>query len=287
MRYVIDGNKILIYDTSEFCPKHILECGQVFRYLNSGSGYKIFSKNLFCSLIYVDGYATIETVDTDYFVKYFDLNRDYGEIKRRLLGFPCMQEAIGYGYGVRILNQDPTEMIISFIISANNNIPRIQGIIERMCRTSGEPIGGEGFAFPTLDDLRKRDREYFASIGAGYRADYLVKSVDALANGFACDIGSLDTARARKKLMELTGVGRKVADCILLFGYHREDVFPVDTWIEKVYARLFGESNAAPARKADELAEYFGDLSGYAQQYLFYHARETYKNKTILSEERK
>ena len=287
MRYVIDGNKILIYDTSEFCPKHILECGQVFRYLNSGSGYKIFSKNLFCSLIYVDGYATIETVDTDYFVKYFDLNRDYGEIKRRLLGFPCMQEAIGYGYGVRILNQDPTEMIISFIISANNNIPRIQGIIERMCRTSGEPIGGEGFAFPTLDDLRKRDREYFASIGAGYRADYLVKSVDALANGFACDIGSLDTARARKKLMELTGVGRKVADCILLFGYHREDVFPVDTWIEKVYARLFGESNAAPARKAYELAEYFGDLSGYAQQYLFYHARETYKNKTILSEERK
>ncbi len=287
MRYVIDGNKILIYDTSEFCPKHILECGQVFRYLNSGSGYKIFSKNLFCSLIYVDGYATIETVDTDYFVKYFDLNRDYGEIKRHLLGFPCMQEAIGYGYGVRILNQDPTEMIISFIISANNNIPRIQGIIERMCRTSGEPIGGEGFAFPTLDDLRKRDREYFASIGAGYRADYLVKSVDALANGFACDIGSLDTARARKKLMELTGVGRKVADCILLFGYHREDVFPVDTWIEKVYARLFGESNAAPARKADELAEYFGDLSGYAQQYLFYHARETYKNKTILSEERK
>ena len=238
-------------------------------------------------MIYVDGYATIETVDTDYFVKYFDLNRDYGEIKRRLLGFPCMQEAIGYGYGVRILNQDPTEMIISFIISANNNIPRIQGIIERMCRTSGEPIGGEGFAFPTLDDLRKRDREYFASIGAGYRADYLVKSVDALANGFACDIGSLDTARARKKLMELTGVGRKVADCILLFGYHREDVFPVDTWIEKVYARLFGESNAAPARKADELAEYFGDLSGYAQQYLFYHARETYKNKTILSEERK
>ena len=287
MRYVIDGNKILINDTSEFCPKHILECGQVFRYLNSSSGYKIFSKNLFCSLIYVDGYATIETVDTDYFVKYFDLNRDYGEIKRRLLGFPCMQEAIGYGYGVRILNQDPTEMIISFIISANNNIPRIQGIIERMCRTSGEPIGGEGFAFPTLDDLRKRDREYFASIGAGYRADYLVKSVDALANGFACDIGSLDTARARKKLMELTGVGRKVADCILLFGYHREDVFPVDTWIEKVYARLFGESNAAPARKADELAEYFGDLSGYAQQYLFYHARETYKNKTILSEERK
>ncbi len=279
MRYVIDGNKILINDTSEFCPKHILECGQVFRYLNSSSGYKIFSKNLFCSLIYVDGYATIETVDTDYFVKYFDLNRDYGEIKRRLLGFPCMKEAIGYGYGVRILNQDPTEMVISFIISANNNIPRIQGIIERMCRTSGAPIGEEGFAFPTLEDLSRRDREYFTSIGAGYRADYLVKSVDALYHGFADDVEGLDTPSARKKLMQLTGVGRKVADCILLFGYHREDVFPVDTWIEKVYLRLFGESSATPARKADELAEYFGDLSGYAQQYLFYHARETYNIK--------
>lgn len=230
-------------------------------------------------MIYVDGYATIETVDTDYFVKYFDLNRDYGEIKRRLLGFPCMKEAIGYGYGVRILNQDPTEMIISFIISANNNIPRIQGIIERMCRTSGVPIGEEGFAFPTLEDLSRRDREYFTSIGAGYRADYLVKSVDALYHGFADDVEGLDTPSARKKLMQLTGVGRKVADCILLFGYHREDVFPVDTWIEKVYLRLFGESRASPARKADELAEYFGDLSGYAQQYLFYHARETYNIK--------
>lgn len=279
MQYVIDGNKILIKDTSEFCPKHILECGQLFRYLNSSSGYKIFSKNLFCSLIYVDGYATIETVDTDYFVKYFDLNRDYGEIKRRLLGFPCMREAIGYGYGVRILNQDPTEMIISFIISANNNIPRIQGIIERMCMTSGAPIGDEGYAFPTLEDLSRRDREYFTSIGAGYRADYLVKSVDALYHGFADDVEGLDTPSARKKLMQLTGVGRKVADCILLFGYHREDVFPVDTWIEKVYSRLFGESSATPTRKADELAEYFGDLSGYAQQYLFYHARETYNKK--------
>lgn len=274
MEYEISSGKILIKDTSEFYPKHILECGQVFRYLNSDSGYKIFSKKLFCGLIYANGYVTIDSTDTDYFAKYFDLDRDYGDIKRRLSGYPLMTEAIGYGYGVRILNQDPAEMILSFIISANNNIPRIKGIIERLCRAAGDDIGGGEYAFPDISALSGLNREFYRSLGTGYRADYLVKTVGALNEGFDTDLKNVPLAEARKRLMSLSGVGRKVADCILLFGYHRTEVFPVDTWIEKVYEKMFGISGKSTVYIADKLSEYYGDLAGYAQQYLYYYARE-------------
>ncbi len=274
MKYEISCGKILISDTSEFSPKHILECGQVFRYLNSISGYKIFSKKSFCSLIYANGYVTIDSTDTDYFVRYFDLERDYGDIKRRLSGYPLMTEAIGYGGGVRILNQDPREMIISFIISANNNIPRIKGIIERLCAARGERLADGGYAFPDIGALKGLDRDFYAALGAGYRADYLVKTVDALNSGFDPELDGLPLAEARKRLMSLSGVGRKVADCILLFGYHRSEVFPVDTWIEKVYRRIFSDEGRSAVYIADKMSEYYGDLAGYAQQYLYYYARE-------------
>ncbi len=274
MLYEKQDNGILIKDTSEFVPKHILECGQVFRYLNSNLGYKIFSKKSFCSLIYVGTYATIETTEVDYYSNYFDLDRDYSSIKRELSGFRGMQEALAFGNGIRILNQDPEETLLGFIISANNNIPRIQGIIERLARTSGSRVDGtDGYSFPTAEELKGRNRDYYASLGAGYRADYLVKTVDALNHGFSLDLSGMSTPVARKHLMSLTGVGRKVADCILLFGYHREDVFPVDVWVERIYDDMFGISALSAPKKADNLSAYFGNLSGYAQQYLFYYYR--------------
>ncbi len=273
MLYEKTHDKILIKDTSEFVPKHILECGQVFRYLNSNLSYKIFSKKSFCGLIYIGTYATIETAEVDYFINYFDLARDYTSIKRRLAEFPGMQKALDFGHGIRILNQDPQETVLEFIISANNNIPRIQGIIERIARTSGEPLPGGGYSFPTAEELKGRNKDYYVSLGAGYRAEYLVKTVDALNNGFSLDLEGMSTPDARKHLMRLTGVGRKVADCILLFGYHREDVFPVDVWVERIYDDMFGESLLSAERKADNLSAHFGSLSGYAQQYLFYYYR--------------
>lgn len=273
MLYEKSHDKILIKDTSEFVPKHILECGQVFRYLNSNLSYKIFSKKSFCGLIYIGTYATIETTEVDYFTNYFDLDRDYGLIKQELASFPGMQKALDFGHGIRILNQDPQETVLEFIISANNNIPRIQGIIERICTTSGEPLPGGGYAFPTAEELKGKSKDYYISLGAGYRAEYLVKTVDALNNGFSLDLEGMSTADARKHLMKLTGVGRKVADCILLFGYHREDVFPVDVWVERIYDDMFGESLLSAERKADNLSAHFGNLSGYAQQYLFYYYR--------------
>lgn len=275
MDYEILQNKILIKDTEEFLPKHILQCGQVFRYLNCNSGHKIFSKNSFCGLIYVQGYVTIESTNPLEYVNYFDLERDYSAIKSNLTGsFGILDRAVEFGKGIRILNQDPMEMIISFIISANNNIPRIKNILNRMCERAGEKLGDEGYAFPTLDALKGKKEDFFVDLGCGYRAPYLVKTIDALNNGFNLDMSGLSTSEARSKLTSLMGIGRKVADCILLFGYHRTDVFPVDVWTERVYNDLFGESDYTPARKADILCSHFGNMSGYAQQYLYYYYRE-------------
>ena len=275
MNYEIKDNNILIKDTKEFNPKHIFECGQVFRYLNCNSGHKIFSKNSFCGLIYIQGYVTIETSNPLEYVHYFDLDRDYSDIKSKLTGsFGILDKAVEFGSGIRILNQDPYEMIISFIISANNNIPRIKGILNRMCERAGENLGDGNFGFPSPEALKGLKEGFFKDLGCGYRASYLVKTLDAINNGFNLDVSGMDTERARKHLMSLTGVGRKVADCILLFVYHRTDVFPVDVWTERVYNGLFGESDYTPERKADILCSHFGNMSGYAQQYLYYYYRE-------------
>lgn len=275
MNYEIINNNILIKDTLEFEPKHIFDCGQVFRYLNCDSGHKIFSKNSFCGLIYVQGCVTIETSNPLEYVRYFDLDRDYSDIKSKLTGsFGILDRAVEFGHGIRILNQDPYEMIISFIISANNNIPRIKGILNRLCERAGEEIGDGYYGFPQVDALKGKREDFYKDLGCGYRASYLVKTIDAISNGFNLDLSGMDTEKARKHLMTLTGVGRKVADCILLFGYHRTDVFPVDVWTERVYDGLFGAKDYTPERKADILCSYFGNMSGYAQQYLYYYYRE-------------
>ena len=163
-------------------------------------------------------------------------------------------------------------MIISFIISANNNIPRIKGIIEKICCNLGEKKDGY-YAFPTLERLCEADVEFFRKIGAGYRAEYLVKTAQALQRIDVNKIYSLDTRSARKALTELMGVGNKVANCILLFAYHKTDLFPMDTWSKKIYRQLNLPSTDNVNKMEDNLVAKFGELSGYAQQYLFYYYR--------------
>lgn len=273
MLYSILNNKIEIEDLTEFNPGHIVECGQLFRYYKTETGYKIFSKNLFCGLIYDKTRVIIDSADAEYFVNYFDLNRNYSDIKLALSGYPNLKKAINYGGGVRILNQDPAETVISFIISANNNIPRIRQIIGRLCDALGEDMGGYR-AFPTPEALAARDAAFYRSMGAGYRADYIVSAAKMISDGHLEGLEKLETPAARKKLLELPGVGPKVADCVLLFAYHRTDTFPTDVWIEKVYDSLFGGGNLSRSKKSEALLRYYGELSGYAQQYLFYYARE-------------
>ncbi len=285
MHYVIENNRIIITVTDDFNPQHILDCGQVFRYHKIDAGYKIFSKNLFCILIYEKNRVIIETTDVNYFVTYFDLDRNYGDIKQHLLGYPKMAEPIKHGSGIRILNQDRAEMIISFIISANNNIPRIKSIIERLCNALGEDMG-EYKAFPTIAVLANQSEEFFRSIGAGYRANYLVETARMLQNGFDLDCTNLSYSQAKKHLMQLKGIGNKVADCILLFGYHRQDACPTDVWIERAFVYLFGDSKLTRTAMSDKLSQYFKGFAGYAQQYLFYYIREnSNQNNSKVEEE--
>ncbi|MFI3229706.1 MAG: DNA glycosylase [Bacillota bacterium] len=284
MIYQIEGNKIIITEIEDFNPQHILDCGQVFRYQQINSGYKIFSQNLFCSLIYDKDRVIIETTDINYFVTYFDLDRDYGAIKQHLLGYQKMRAPIEHGSGIRILNQDKAEMIISFIISANNNIPRIKTIIERLCSAIGQDMG-DYRAFPTVEALAQQDEAFYRSIGAGYRANYLVSTARALREGFNLNCEAMSYTEARKHLMKLKGIGGKVADCILLFGYHRQDACPTDVWIERAFIYLFGETTITREAMSKKLSEHFGGLGGYAQQYLFYYIREKNNQKISKVEE--
>lgn len=274
MKYVTCDKKIVIEDLSEFNIEHILDCGQVFRYRKTGDCYTLFAKNFNCLLRKENDRVIIETEEPDFFVNYFDLKRDYSAIKKSLTeNFEGIKPAVEYGYGIRLLNQDPYEMIISFIISANNNIPRIKKIIERLCEGLGEKTE-RGYAFPTKEAMANAPKEFFASIGAGYRDEYLFSSSKTLLNMNLDEIKKSDTATARKELLKLKGVGQKVADCILLFAFKKTDLFPMDVWSKRIYASMGYERDNDIGRMSGRLVDRFGDLAGYAQQYLYYYFRE-------------
>lgn len=260
---------IEILDLSQFNIKHILECGQIFRYKNTDNGYKIYVLEQEVEVFCQKGTVKIFSKNLEFLKKYFDLSNNYANIKADLLRSSLTRRAIEYGYGIRILNQDPLEMIISFIISANNNIPRIKKIIESLCRLAGTCMG-DYYAFPTLSQLALVTEDDYRSIGCGYRSKYLYNTVARLSNDFDLHaIYDMDTVEARKHLMSLMGVGRKVADCILLFAYHKTDVFPTDTWIVQLYYDLYHETKPA-LYVSNYFAKLFGDKAGYAQQYLYY-----------------
>lgn len=285
MIYTRKEDRIIINGGEDFSPTHILECGQVFRFKRTENGYIVYSLDK-CAEIFFNEKAEnsrieIVTKDVDYFINYFDLNRDYSQIKSHLKQIKFderdssfLSNAVEYGHGIRILCQDPFESTISFIISANNNIKRIQGIIERISAKCGTNMGNY-YAFPTAEQLSTLTEEDFTALGAGYRAKYLVKAVEMLKEFDYQSFKTLPTDEAVSGLLKIMGVGPKVADCILLFGYNRMDVFPVDTWIEKVYNNYF---TATPLKSRKEirknLVEIFKNYSGYAQQYLFYYQRE-------------
>lgn len=261
------------YGSEYFNVKDTLECGQIFRFKALDGGYAVYSLDKYAELSYnADGQVEVRTVDGDYFWKFFDLDCDYGEKARRISRLsPLMGEAVNFGKGIRILNQDLTEMIFSFIISANNNIKRIQLIIERLC----DKLGAQteyGRAFPTVDAMANAPVELYTAIGAGYRDKYLKETANALLNFDLSVFNGMDNAQARKKLLTFMGVGPKVADCIMLFGLRRGDVFPVDTWMKKVYHEYF-EHGHADCEISGYFCELFGQDAGLCQQYLFYYRR--------------
>ena len=266
----IEGG-IRILDSNEFNIKHILECGQIFRYEKTDFGYKIYAKNQKIEVCCQKSTTNIFCKDLNFVENYFDLSNDYAKIMHELSDESYLKRAISFGNGIRILNSDPLEMIISFIISANNNIPRIKKILKNLCFLYGTKYD-DFYAFPTLTQLSRITEEEFKLIGCGYRASYLKDAIQGLLNFDFEFLKTLSTVDLRNELMKLKGVGRKVADCILLFGFHRTDVFPTDTWIVKVFNEISGlDGSKANAKNISEwFVSKFKSLSGYAQQYLYY-----------------
>ena len=273
MNYKLGKNKIIIYSKDEFNPKHILECGQIFSYKKLDDHYEVYSADKKAEIFEKNDYYEIITNSPEYFVNFFDLNTDYSIIKNELLtNYPYLKNSIEYGSGIRILKQDYFETIISFIISSNNNIKRIQKILFAIREKYGDKKQGY-YAFPTCRQLMRAKCEDFKNLGAGYRDKYLFEVCRQLENVDLNEYAKLPTNELNKKLLLLMGVGQKVSDCIMLFGFSKGDVFPVDTWIEKVYCTYFNEEHdRVKIRK--NLLETFKDKAGYAQQYLFYSQRE-------------
>ena len=275
--YKVKSDSIIIDNEKDFNPKHILECGQIFRYENLNENYIVFSGDKFAKIIKSTNGYIIKTNHPQYFAEYFDLNTDYAKIKNELKNYnnQFLNSAIDFGEGIRILKQDPFEMIISFIISANNNIPRIKNSIKKLCEAYGKKIDEDKYAFPTLKELQNASEEFFKSIGLGYRAPYMVETIKILNNIDLQQLSTLDTISLRKELMKLKGVGRKVADCIMLFGFQKQDVFPIDTWTHKVYTDYFYAGEKSNEQIANYFVKYFKNLSGYAQQYFYYWKQKT------------
>lgn len=265
----------LVTDISDFDVGQTLECGQVFRYKKTDFGYQVYSLSHKADIYCQENTLKIVTKDKKYFINYFDFYTSYDRIKLNLGKHQMLKSAIEYGSGIRIINNDPIEMIIEFIISQNNNIPRIKGIIEKICRAYGEDMG-DYYAFPTLARLKEIPLSFFREIGCGYRDKYLYETIQALENTIKVeDIQKMDTESARVELMKLKGVGRKVADCILLFGFHKTDVFPTDTWIVQAYRKIYNDDKSDAIAISKRLLKEFGDLAGYAQQYLYYYMKES------------
>ena len=273
MKYEIKTDEIVIYDLKNFNINQILDCGQIFRYQINGDKAVVFSKDKKAEIQTFESMVVIKTNDVKYFENFFDLNTDYSSIKEKLKHDKYLVDAIQYGYGIRILKNDPFEMIVSFIISANNRIPLIKRSIERLCNAFGTDMGGYR-AFPTLEQLKEASVEDFKMAGLGYRAEYMFNTIQNLT------LEQIDSLKSKSReaqfnfLVSLKGVGEKVAHCIMLFGLGVKDVFPVDTWINRVYNKINNTNENDRKKIAKEFISAYGNLSGYAQQYFFYYFRE-------------
>ena len=269
----------------------IFDCGQCFRWnkQEDGSYTGIFRKNVMN--VQRQGNTVTFKGKCDGDIKeivedYFDLKRNYEEIKNKLSQIDeNVKTSIEYGQGIRILNQDLWEMIISYIISANNNIPRIKGIIERLSKNYGKEIEWNGekyYTFPTAEELKDVSVEDYRKLGAGFRDIRLYETVHMILDK-KVDIEQMqnnpNTLEVREQLLTLSGVGPKVADCILLFStLKRFEVFPIDVWVRRVMNELYiknEDETKVNKKEIEKLAqEKFGNLAGIAQQYLFYWKRE-------------
>ncbi|HEX2945071.1 MAG TPA: DNA glycosylase [Clostridia bacterium] len=276
--------RIIIRDVHDFDPVQVFECGQCFRWSREQDGsYTGVARGRAANVACEDGALILRNVTLDeldrVWFDYFDLGRDYSKIKEAVAVDDIMKEAVEFGSGIRLLRQEIWETVISFIVSANNNIPRIIKIINDISKNFGEELYYEGrsfFSFPGPKSLASCSLDQLKACRAGYRCSYINETAETVASG-SFDLGSLagiSTDAARKALLGLKGVGGKVADCILLFSGTCLDVFPTDVWVKRVMEELYFKQETGINEIRGFALDYFGKYAGIAQQYLFYFARE-------------
>ena len=295
--------KYIIKNVDSFEPNHIFECGQCFRWnLEKDGSYTGVVGNNVINVKKEYNDITIKGTFNDNIKdvcnRYFDLNTDFLKIKNELSKIDDnLKTSVNYGEGIRILKQDVWETIISFIISANNNIPRIKGIIERLSQKYGKELSWNGnkyYTFPTIEELSKASVKELRELGLGFRDVRVFETTRIIANKIV-DIEELeemeDVEKLRIQLLRLPGVGPKVADCIMLFSMKKFEVFPIDVWVKRVMKELYNEQiekvkindknhfrypkNSKENQKILEFAnQKYGKIAGLAQQYLFYYRRE-------------
>lgn len=291
-------NSIVLENVKDFNIKQILECGQCFRWERiSDTNYIIVAYRRVIEVIQEGSTVTILNTNMNDFNEiwknYFDLDVNYEEVKEELSKDELLKKSVEFGYGIRILNQDPFEMLISFIISARNSIPSIMKTIKKISERWGDRIEYKDniyYAFPMPEQLKEVSLEEIKETGASFRSKYIVDTIskvnaalDAKNNGELTEeleqfdleyIKSLPVDECHKALQNFMGVGAKVADCIMLFSMSKHSAFPVDVWIKRAMIHFYLAPDVSLNKIRVFGREKFGELAGLAQQYLFYYARE-------------
>ena len=286
MKLYEKDNSIILEEIENFDAKAIFTCGQAFRWYEESDGsFTTVHLGRVLNVLNEKDRVIFKGTNLKEFdeiwMDYFDLNTDYKEIRKVLSNNEILPKAMEYGEGIRILNQNHFEMLISFIISANNMIPRIKKSIEVISMRYGKFIcedeNRKDYSFPTVEELSRatvEDLREFAKVG--FRDKRIFDTVNMILNE-KIDLDNfenLETDILREELLKFSGVGNKVADCIMLFSYKRGEVFPVDVWIKRVMEELFIKKETPVKKISKEADRIFGKYAGYAQQYLFYYGRE-------------
>ena len=270
MEAVVVHNGILLRSCLHFDLAQTLDCGQAFRWQQTedGAWHGVACAKPLTLRQTAEGILLEGVSPEDYhkiWAPYFDMDRDYGELIQCFSSDPSLKSAADFCPGIRLLRQETWETVCCFIISQNNNIPRIKGIVQRLCENFGEAIGGGEYAFPTPAAIAKLSIDDLSVIRCGFRAKYLIDAASKVENG-QVDLNALQTLpleQAKENLLQIYGVGPKVAQCILLYGCGRMDAFPVDVWMRRVLDRLYPDGLPACTK----------GVQGIAQQYLFHYAR--------------
>lgn len=278
MKYEVLNNDIVVTQTPCLNIELCLFCGQAFRWRKNpdGSFHGVVLGKVTDIEQTKDKIIFKNTSQEDFlslWLDYFDLKSDYVSITDKFKSDEHLAAALDEYYGIRILHQQPWEALCSFIISQNNNIPRISGIIDRLCESFGEKINDSDYSFPCYEKLKDLSESDLAPLRAGFRNKYIIDAAKKLSSGEVSieKIKNAPIEQARQELMKIKGVGPKVAECTLLYGFKRKEAFPIDVWVKKIMSEMY------PAG----LPECTKNVEGIAQQYLFHYRRNSpkFKNK--------